>query len=336
MPADIGAVPVLSRGGLNARQEETILSKLHRIDIHFHPTPPASLAGRGGDLSAGPRTRWSLEQSLEDMDRGEVATSMLSLPHPPATWSKGVEESRKLARQWNDYMAQLSRDHPGRFGMFATLPIFDIEGSLRETEYALDTLKAEGINLMTNIGDKWLGDPHYAPIFEELDRRKAVVYTHPMAPACCAGILPELSDATIEFGTDTTRAIAKLLFSGSAARFPDIHFIFSHAGGTMPFLVERFEHAHRYSKLDLKARVPKGVLHELKKLYYDTAQAAHRHAMSSLRELVPAAQILFGTDYPYRTPEETALGLRACGFSEAELRAIDGENARRLLPARRA
>ena len=164
--------------------------------------------------------------------------------------------------------------------------------------------------------------------------RKAVVYTHPMAPACCAGCLPELADATIEFGTDTTRAIAKLLFSGAAARFPAIRFIFSHAGGTMPFIVERFEHAYRYSPFDLKARVPNGVLHELKKLYYDTAQAAHRHAMSSLRELVPATQILFGTDYPYRTPAETAQGLANCGFSAAELREIDCDNALRLLSAR--
>ncbi len=305
-----------------------------RIDVHFHPTPPASLAGRSGDLSAGPRARWTLERSLLDMDKGDVQTSMLSLPHPVRTWQIGVEPARKLARQWNDYMASLAAGHPGRFGVFAALPILDVEGSLREIEYALDTLQADGIHLMTNIGDRWLGDEHYWPIFEELNRRRAVVYTHPMAPACCAGILPELSDATIEFGTDTTRAIAKLLFSGAAARFPEIRFIFSHAGGTMPFLVERFEHAHRYSKRDLKAAVPGGVRPALAKLYYDTAQAAYRNPMVALKEIVPASQIVFGTDYPYRTPSEIAGQLRTCGFTEAELEAIDGGNARRLLPRR--
>jgi predicted TIM-barrel fold metal-dependent hydrolase len=305
----------------------------HRIDVHFHPTPPGSLAGRN-DVNAAARRGWSMEKSLADMEKGSVAKSMLSLPHPASTWSKGIEAGRNIARQWNDYLAGIARDHPGRFGVFATLPITDVEGSLREIEYAFDTLKADGINMMTNMGDRWLGDPHYWPLFEELNRRKAVVYTHPMAPSCCAGCMPELSDATIEFGTDTTRAIAKLLFSGAAARFAEIRFIFSHAGGTMPFIVERFEHAHRYSPIDLKAMVPKGVLFELKKLYYDTAQAAHRHAMSSLRELVPATQILFGTDYPYRTPEETALGLGGCGFSAAELRSIDCDNALKLLPAR--
>ena len=187
---------------------------------------------------------------------------------------------------------------------------------------------------MTNIGDRWLGDPHYAPLFEELDRRGAVVYTHPVAPHCCTGMLPGLGDAAIEYGTDTTRAIARMMFSGSAHRYADMRMIFSHAGGTMPYLVERFEHAYRYSTKDRKGRRPNGGLFELKKLYYDTAQAAHRHAMSSLRELVPATQILFGTDYPYRTPAETAQGLANCGFSAAELREIDCDNALRLLSAR--
>jgi predicted TIM-barrel fold metal-dependent hydrolase len=303
----------------------------HRIDVHFHPTPPPGIDRRAPGQSADPRSRWTLEKALEQMDEGGVATAILSLPHPPSTWADGREESRRIAREWNDWCATLCRDHPGRFGLFATLPITDIDGSLAEIAHALDELKADGINMMTNIGERWLGDPHYAPIFEELDRRGAVVYTHPIAPACCARILPELNDATIEFGTDTTRAIAKLLFSGSAARFPRMRFIFSHAGGTMPFLVERFEHAYRYSREDLRARVPNGVQHELKKLYYDTAQAAHRHAMSSLRELVPASQIVFGTDYPYRTAAETAEGLRGCGFNEAELAAIERGNALRLL-----
>jgi predicted TIM-barrel fold metal-dependent hydrolase len=305
----------------------------HRIDVHFHPTPPGSMQSRG-DISAAPRKGWTMEKTLIDMEKGGVAKSMMSLPHPVSTWQKGIEAGRKTAREWNDHLAQIARDHPGLFGVFATLPITDVDGCLREIEYAFDTLHADGINMMTNMGDKWLGDPHYWPIFEELNRRKAVVYTHPMAPLCCASCLPELSDATIEFGTDTTRAIAKLLFSGAVAKFPDIRFIFSHAGGTMPFIVERFEHAYRYSPNDLKALVPKGVLYELKRMYYDTAQAAHRHAMSSLRELVPATQILFGTDYPYRTPEETAQGLSGCGFSAAELRQIDCDNALRLLPAR--
>jgi predicted TIM-barrel fold metal-dependent hydrolase len=185
---------------------------------------------------------------------------------------------------------------------------------------------------MTNIGDKWLGDPHYWPVFEELNRRKAVVYTHPVAPDCCRGVLPEFNDSVIEYGTDTTRAIAKVMFSGAAARFPNVRFIFSHAGGTMPYLAERFMRAHQFSKQDLKAAVPEGVVPALNKFFYDTAQAAHPYAMESFKQVIRLSQLVFGTDFPYRTAEDTVRGLAGCGFTAEELRAIDRGNAAVLFP----
>ena len=109
---------------------------------------------------------------------------------------------------------------PGRFGNFAMLPLRDAEGSLREIEYALDTLKADGIALMTSYGDKWLGDPLFLPVMEELNRRKALVYTHPTAANCCVNLVPTQQPVMIEFGTDTTRTIADIVFSGNARRFP--------------------------------------------------------------------------------------------------------------------
>jgi predicted TIM-barrel fold metal-dependent hydrolase len=304
-----------------------------RIDVHHHPSPPSYLTARAGrDYNYAPQQGWSVSRSLEDMERGGVATSVLSLPHAAQIWPSDPQAARRLVREWNEFMATLAIDHPGRFGVFAALPILDIEGSLREIDYALDTLHADGVALMTNIGDRWLGDPHYAPVFEELDRRGAVVYTHPVAPDCCRGILPEISDATIEYGTDTTRAIAKLLFTGSAGRYPRIRFIFSHAGGTLPFLAERFLNVLAWNRRGERNQVPEGVIPALNRFYYDTAQAAHRHAMGSFTKLISVSQLMFGTDFPYRTAEEHVRGLATCGFSSAELEAIDFGNARRLLP----
>jgi 6-methylsalicylate decarboxylase len=305
-----------------------------RIDVHHHPSPPSYLEARGEDNRWAPAQRgWSVQKSLEDMEKGGVATSMLSLPHSVHTWPGDKAEGRRLARDWNEFMAKMARDHPGRFGVFAALPILDIEGSLREIEHAFDTLDVDGVALMTNIGDRWLGDEHYAPVFEELNRRDAVVYTHPIAPDCCRGILPEFNDSVIEYGTDTTRAIAKLLFTGAAAKYSRIRFIFSHAGGTMPFLAERFQRAHQFSKMDLKQNVPDGVVPALNRFYYDSAQAAHPHAMSSFRTVIRISQLLFGTDFPYRSAEETARGLAECGcLSADELRAVDRDNAVRLMP----
>ncbi|MBV8168261.1 MAG: amidohydrolase family protein, partial [Alphaproteobacteria bacterium] len=203
----------------------------------------------------------------------------------------------------------------------------------REIEYVLDVLKADGIGLLTSYGDKWLGDAAFDPVMAELNRRKAVVYTHPTVANCCRNLLSDVLPAIVEYGTDTSRAIAKLLFSGAAARFPDIKWIFSHAGGTMPFLIERFIFEAKNPR-SAKA-LPNGLMHEVKKFYYDVAQSFQAPPMLGLKKLVPLSQIVYGTDYPFRTAEEHVKGLRECGvFNAAELQAIERDNALRLLPPR--
>jgi len=308
------------------------MAKPHRIDVHHHPTPVLELMG--GRVSGSPGIQgWTAALSLEDMDKNGVATAILSMPSRANVWRSGDQaRNRAMARQWNEFMIRQGAEHPGRFGVFASLPIFDIEGSLREAEYALDVLKADGITLMTNMGDKWLGDPHYFPLFEELNRRKAVIYTHPISADCMQNMLvPDVDDSVIEFTADTSRAIARLLFSGAAHRFPEIRFIFSHAGGTMPFILDRYTR-HAHSDPALAARVPEGVLTYLKRFYYDTAQASHSIAMASITQFIAISQFLFGTDFPFRNAEDHVKGLAACGFAEADLFAIECGNARRLLP----
>jgi predicted TIM-barrel fold metal-dependent hydrolase len=167
----------------------------------------------------------------------------------------------------------MSRANPGRFGSFAMLPMQDTDSALREIEYALDVLKADGIGLLTSYGNKWLGHPSFAPVMDELNRRKAILYTHPTLANCCENLLPNVPPTVVEYGTDTTRTIVDIVFSGTAARCPDVKFIFSHAGGTMPFLTERLLKMPVLDK-SLLPRVPNGVMHELKRFYYDTAWSA--------------------------------------------------------------
>jgi predicted TIM-barrel fold metal-dependent hydrolase len=304
---------------------------MHRIDVHHHHSPP-EFARTIDRLKTGqqPLVDWTPAQSIDDMDRAGIATAITSLGHP-GVWFGDDSAARCLARTCNEFSARLMADHPGRFGMFATLPMPDIEGSLREIEFAFDTLHADGVNLITSYAGKWLGDPAFTPVMEELNRRKAVIHVHPTIPAACKNLIPHVADHLIEFSTDTSRAIASLLLSGTATRCPDISFIFSHAGGTIPYIVERLTWWLSVRK-DMAACVPNGVLEELKRFFYDIAFSANPHAFASLLTLVSPSQILFGSDFPFRTGQEHAAGLLTCGLGSDDIQAIERENALRLLP----
>jgi len=305
------------------------------IDVHHHLAPPgyvSELARR--HLNEPVLERWSPAQSIEEMDRSGIATSITSITNP-GVWFGDDAAAVALARACNEYAARLVADHRGRFGMFAVLPLPDIDGSLREIEYGLDVLKADGVCLMTSYGDKWLGDKAFAPVMDELNRRKAVVYTHPNLPDCCRNLIAEVPRAVIEFQTDTTRTIASILFSGTAARCPDVRFVFSHGGGTMPYLIERFTRLPQTNK-NAAANVPDGVVAMLGRFYYDVAQVSNAVAMAALTKVVPSTQIVFGTDFPFRTAADQMRGLQAAGLSESDLRRIEFENALVLLPRLRA
>ena len=306
-----------------------------RIDVHHHFLPPLfAETARARGMLIPVLNNLSARSSLEDMDANGVETAITSIPSP-GVWYGDVDLARKLARDCNEFGARMADDHKSRFGFFATLPLPDVEGSLAEIAYALDVLKADGAHMWTSYGDKWLGNPSFTPVLEELNRRKAVVYTHPTTASCCNNLVPEAPAAMIEYGTDTTRTIASLVLSGATNTFPDIKWIFSHAGGTMPFLIERFlfQAAVQSRTPDGARKIPNGVLHELKRLRFETAQSANVFALSSLTRLVPASQIMFGTDFPYRRTIEQVKGLADCGlFSEADLESVERANAAGLFP----
>ena len=234
-----------------------------------------------------------------------------------------------MARRANEYAADVVRTHRGRFGLFAIIPLPDTEASLREIEYAHGVLKADGIHLLTNYDNKWLGHPDYQPVLEELNRRKSVVFVHPTISSCCRTLLPDVSPTLIEIPQDTARAVTNLLFTGTFARFKDIRFIFTHAGGNVPMLLGRM---HQYAPKNIAEKAPNGIEYELKRLYYDIAGTAFRPAIAALTSLVPTTQILFGSDNPFVPLADTAQGLMQLGLSEDDLRKIGRENALALLP----
>src|SRR2546429_464620 len=248
----------------------------------------------------------------------------------PGVWyGNNVEESRRLARQLNEFATKVVKDHAGRFGLFAVVAPPDVEGSLKEIEYAFDTLKADGIGLLTSYQDKYLGDPSFAPVYEELNARKAVVYVHPTVPACCGGVVPGIPPSSSEYATDSTRTIAHLVFSGTAAKYPDIRWVFSHSGGTLPFLTGRFI---RLAEERKTAHLPNGPLPEMRKFHYELAQGNTPGQIAALLKMVSVSRVMYGTDYPFRDGAEVNRGIADWGFGPADLRAVERDNAARLLP----
>src|SRR6202162_4897484 len=151
----------------------------HRIDVHHHIVSPGFVEELRSLLQP-PTLNWTPERSIEDMDKAGVATAITSVT-TPGVWIGDHEQGRRLARESNDYAARLVADYPGRVGGFRAGPLPDIEASLREIEYGLDVLKADGISLFTSYRDKWLGDPAFDPVMEELNPRRGVVFVHPEA-----------------------------------------------------------------------------------------------------------------------------------------------------------
>jgi 6-methylsalicylate decarboxylase len=308
----------------------------HRIDVHHHILPPSYVRsvgdGRIGPLIVAGRTpEWTPQHSIEAMDRNGIEKAITSIS-APGLWFGDTHITQALTRECNDYAAAMCSDHPGRFGVFASLPLPDIDASLREIAYALDDLKADGIGLLTNYDGKYPGDPSFAPVFDELNRRKAVVYFHPTEAPCCHAHHLAIPAATLEFPFDTTKAVTSLLFGGTFARCRDIRFIFSHAGGTIPFLAERI--ARLEVRPEFRESVPDGVIFELKRLFFDTALSANQLAFSALLKLVASEQVLFGSDYPFApeaTMAATVKGLANLGLAPEVLHAIERGNALQLL-----
>jgi 6-methylsalicylate decarboxylase len=308
----------------------------HRIDTHHHPYPKAYVAKTGEVLKHTTHafydrlTKWHPDQAIAAMDKSGIAVSVLSIS-TPSVWLGGAQASRDFARECNEAAAEMQQDYKDRFGHFAALPLPDTEGCLREIEYALDDLHADGFALTTNYVDKYPGDDAFAAVFDELNRRKAVVYFHPTAASFAFNVIPNIPPPTIEFPFDTTRAITSLLFGGTFHRCPNIRWIFSHGGGALPMLASRLAGLAK-NRPELNARVPNGVMHELSKLYVDVVGVTTPGALRAVLDIVPMSHLLFGSDFPFWDPDITIKGLAGLKLSAADLQAIERDNALKLLP----
>ena len=303
---------------------------MRRIDTHHHVVPPdyAAWLRRKGSLAGGlPIPDWSPEAALALMDERGVATAILSVSTPGVHLGDDAE-ARALARDVNEFAAAMVRSHPGRFGFFATLCLPDLRGSLVELTHAFDVLGADGVVLLANHRGVYLGDPAFEPLFEELNRRKAVVFVH---PSLVPGLepLPGVPTFVADFLLDTTRAAILLARSGTLDRHPDLKFILSHAGGIVPYA------AYRFSGAASATGNPLDGIQRLKRFYFDIALSGSPSALPSLLAFAQQGHVLFGSDFPYAPAPVVAAftGMyEAFGMTETQRRSLDRGAAETLFP----
>jgi 6-methylsalicylate decarboxylase len=243
--------------------------------------------------------------------------------------------ARTLARQVNEYLAGIKHDRPDRFGAFAALPLPDVDGSLEQIAYALDVLELDGVSIFTNAGGSYLGDSRFDPIFAELQRRAAVVFVHPTASPDPIAHTLGLPDTLLDYPVDTSRAIAKLHYSNTFARTPNVKYVFVHAGGTIPFLASRFAIVDEMDVIP--GAEERGAFADvLPHLYWDTASAFSDPVLHMLRSVTGLDTVVFGTDYPYPRDAISIGGLRhiqdTAELDGSERQAVLGGSAARLIP----
>jgi predicted TIM-barrel fold metal-dependent hydrolase len=275
------------------------------LDVHHHLVPPAyldALRAAGRDTAGFPA--WSPERSLAMMDRLGIGRALLSLSSP-GVWLGDGAGARTLARACNEHAAEVVRRHPDRFGALAALPFPDVDGAAEEIAYALDTLRLDGVILLSSVDGRYVGDPEHDAILVELDRRGAVVLLHP-------GDLPADHedaplDAWIEYPIDVARAFVRLVLHDALSRYPGIRWVLAHAGGVVPFVADRLGKAHyvrgakpRWGRI-LKDLLLKrnGGLDLARGVSYDTVGAASPATSAALRRLVPPEQIRYGSNFPF-------------------------------------
>jgi predicted TIM-barrel fold metal-dependent hydrolase len=304
-----------------------------RIDVHHHFLSDAYVKAIGRERiaaqsSVGSIPVWTPQVSLELMDQNGIDTAYLSVSSPGVGMdTPGATAS--LARECNEAQTKVRTDQPRRFGVFAALPLPEIEATLREIEYSYDLLHVAGVGMMTNYAGVHIGDPRLWPVFEELNRRKAIVCVHPTMPFNFMGV-PNVSPSTLEFPFETTRALVSMLVHGTAARFPDVRMIWPHAGGAIGALAGR---ANVLSTRNAKwvQKGPDQLLPALRRFYYDVTQSTSGGAYEALRAIASPDLVLFGSDVPFAGQAQIDVTLREMAkLPGANRDAINRGNARSL------
>ncbi len=278
----------------------TTISAQGVIDVHSHIITPefvSSLENEGRLMDEGfPLPKYNVESHLKWMDEAGVETSVLTLAAPQPT-------SADVVRQTNEAAALVRKEHPGRFRFCAALPLPDVNAAIREAIYALDTLKADGIKLATNVGGQYLGAPELDTLFSVLNERRAVIILHPHRPEPVnRQVMQQTPLAMQEYLSETTRTVTNMISRNALARYNHIKVVVPHCGAYLPLAIPRMKsltpvvQANKMvGEIDYEAN--------LRALYYDLAGAHSPEVIRMMLTITTPDHLLYGSDYPYVAPQ---------------------------------
>ena len=280
-----------------------------------------------GDYNVAVRGHRDIDYRQEVLDREGVATQVITLT-TPGTHVESPARAAELARLVNDAFARIVAERAPRFRALATLPLNDPRASVVELQRAVEELRLPGAMLFSNVNGVALSDERFWPLYEAADGLGAVLHIHPTSPVGVEAMTEYWLMPLVGFPFDTTLAASKLVFSGVAERFPRIRWILSHLGGAIPYLAERLDRGYRAFR-ECRAHIRRPPSEYLKTWYYDTVNFDPR-ALSLAIEFAGASHVLAGSDYPHLigSIEEMRKSIGALDLSDADKRAILGENAR--------
>ena len=270
------------------------------IDVHAHLLPTEfieALKGEGRLMDEGfPLPKYDVESHLKWMDEAGVQTSVLTLAAPQPASAVAV-------RQANEAAACIKQEHPGRFLFCAALPLPDVSKAIEEATYALDTLKADGIKLATNVQGQYLGAPELDTLFSILNERRAVIILHPHRPEPVNRLVMQQSPLAMqEYLSETTRAVSNMISRNILARYKNIKVVVPHCGAYLPLAIPRMKsltpvmQANKMvGEIDYEAN--------LRALYYDLAGAHAPEVIRMLLTITTPDHLLYGSDYPYVAPQ---------------------------------
>ena len=325
-----------------AASTQTQPSGLRFIDVHHHTVLPeyqqALVRSGAADPSRPLRKNSDPQQALDNMASLGIEAAIFNPLSVAGVHHGDDADAGYLCDSVNEALARVASHDPKRMGFFAPLPFPDVDGSLRRMEHAFETLGADGVILLSNQNDCYIGDPAYEALYAEMDRRKAAVFIHPARPSFVDSLQLKLWASVVEYPFETTRVAANLIYNGFMKKYPNIRWILAHAGGCLPYLSLRLrlmEESDEH-KPEFSVRHPEGVEPYINKFYFDTAIAGSRAAMAALYAVADPTRVFFGSDWPYidRTyvEDQTRSLIDDPSLTRERFRLMERENAVRMFP----